>query len=80
VVRVVGVVIRATWFDTVKGKENFLLFTSPDWMWGPSRLKFNNKKGFFPGIKWPQHEVDHSMYLMPKLRMNGAIMLLPHIS
>jgi hypothetical protein len=48
----------------------------PDRLWGPPSLLFNGYRGYFPKIKRPWRDVDHSR-LAPKLRISGAIPLLP---
>jgi len=45
--------------------------TQPPIQWVPWALS--------PRVKWPGHEADH-FYLVPRLRMHGAIHPLPHAS
>jgi hypothetical protein len=37
-------------------------------------------RGIFWGVKWPGHESDHLMCLVPTVRMNGAIFSSSHFS
>jgi len=59
------------------GRSFCFLLTNPDQPWGPLCLLYNEYGGYFLGVKWFSHEVDHSPHLAPRLRMNGAIPLLP---
>ena len=43
---------------------------------GPG-AKLNGYRCPFLGIKQPEHGVNHSFHPVPKLRMSGAILLLP---
>lgn len=47
-----------------------------DRLGGPSSLLFNGYLVSFPGIKRPEHKVNH-LHLVPRLSMTGAIRLLP---
>jgi hypothetical protein len=46
----------------------------------PASLFNGYPRLFFPGVKWPGHEADHSRYLMPRLRIGRGIPPLPHTS
>jgi hypothetical protein len=51
--------------------------TKPLVQWDPPSLLFSGYLRFFPGVKRPGCEVNHSPDLMLRLRMNGAMPPLP---
>jgi hypothetical protein len=32
-----------------------------------------NTKDYIPGVKWKEHEADHSPHLVPRFKMDGAM-------
>jgi len=40
-----------------------------DWLWSPPSLIFSSYQGSFPEVKWPEHEIDHS--LPPSTEVNN---------
>jgi len=48
-----------------------------DQLWGSGSFLFNVLLGSSPEVNWLGYEVNHSLYLMPKLRMRAAVSLLP---
>ena len=42
------------------GKRFLSTVKHPDLLWGLPTLLFDGYWGFFQGIKWPGHEIDHS--------------------
>jgi len=53
-------------------------FTSPDRFWGKTSLLYNGHRDF-SGVKQLVREVDHSPHLVLRVRMSGAVPLLPHM-
>ena len=50
----------------------------PEKLCGPTRFLFNGYQSSFLGVKRPGPEADHSpRHLVPRLRMSGALPLLP---
>ena len=54
-----------------RGKRFFSFLRCPVQLWGPHSL-CSGCQDCFPGVKWPEHEVDHS-FLVSRLRMIGAL-------
>jgi hypothetical protein len=51
----------------------------PDRFWGPPSLLLNGYRDFFPGLKRHGLILIADLYVVPNLRMSGAIpLLLPH--
>jgi len=48
-------------FITGRNKKQFLLPKFSDRLWIPDSLPFCGYRGYFPGIKWPELEVDNSL-------------------
>jgi hypothetical protein len=42
--------------------------TRPDRPWGPPILLYNEYRVSFPGVKRPEHGVDHPPHLVPRLK------------
>ena len=49
----------------------------PDGFCGPPSFLFTGYKDHFPGVNQVGYEVDHPNHLAPRLRMSGAVLLLP---
>ena len=56
--------------------QRILLSKMPRPVVGPTQPPFHCVPGFTPGLKRPEHDVYYH-HLAPKLRMSGAIPLLP---
>ena len=66
-------------FRVMAGTRDFP-WTLPDWLWGPASLLFNWHCSSFQGIKWPgfvKSSTNH--HIAARLRMSGAVPLLPYI-
>ena len=45
---------------SARARDFFLLHNCPNWFWGPPSLLFSGFQGYFPCVKHPGLEVDHS--------------------
>jgi hypothetical protein len=61
----------------VRARDTFFFTKSPDRLWGSPILLFSAYRGSFLGAKRPVREV--KLHLALRLRMSGAIPLLPLI-
>jgi len=79
--RVVGTVTRPqagrSGVRILKGARD--LQKRPDHLWRWPSLLFNRYRGSFPGIGGQCLRLTTHVHLVPRLRMSGAIPLLPHI-
>lgn len=58
------------------GARGFSVFRNPDWLWEPSDLLFSGCWGaLYQGVKWPEHEADHS-HVLQRSRVSGAVTVL----
>jgi hypothetical protein len=46
--------------NSCKGRRLFSFSNRPDVLWVPRILLFNDYRGWFPGVKRPERDVDHS--------------------
>jgi hypothetical protein len=44
------------------------IFSPPDCLWSLPSLLFYGNRSSFPGVKLPEHEMDYSTHLLPRLR------------
>jgi len=49
----------------------------PDWLWGSPSLLLNMYQGSFLGLKWLKSEFNYSPPSGAKVRMSGAVPVLP---
>jgi hypothetical protein len=71
----------ASWKAERRPAYNFF----PRFSWNPKitsnyqirNAPFSGFRGSFPGLNWPNSEVDHHLYLVTRLGMSGSIPLLP---
>jgi len=67
-------------FESWKGQEIFLSFKSCRLALGPIQFPIQRVTWIIPRGKVAGHDVDHSLQLVPRLRMSGATLPLPHIT
>jgi hypothetical protein len=62
--------LRAGWFGVrLPVRERvFILHTRPDRVWSLPSLLYKGYRGFFPGVNWPECEVNHSPQCSDKVR------------
>jgi hypothetical protein len=63
--------------NTGGGKRFAALYTLPNQFWGPPSFLFNGYQGCASRVKRPGRGFDTLLHLAPRLRMGGAILLLP---
>ena len=68
-----------TGFELWVGWEIFLSSKSYRLAMGPTQFPIQWVLWIFPRGKVAGHDVDHSLHLVPNLRMSGAILPLPHM-
>jgi hypothetical protein len=66
-------------FKSWEGQEIFLSSKSCRVALGTTQFHFYWVPWIIPRLKVAGHDVDHSLHLVPSLRMSGAILPLPHI-
>jgi hypothetical protein len=61
--------------DSIPGRGRWFScsWKRPDWHWGSPSLLFNTYLDVFLEVKRPRQEVNHLLYLVPRLIISGAI-------
>ena len=66
-------------FESWKGQEIFLSSESCRLALGPTQFPIQRVPWIFPRGKVAGHDIDHSLHLVPSLRMSGATLPFLHI-
>jgi hypothetical protein len=54
-----------------------IIRTRPDWPWGPSRLRFNGSRIYFPRVNPSGRGVNHTLHLEPRLKKEWSYTFIP---
>jgi hypothetical protein len=77
-VTVLGLAVRS--LISGRGKKFFLFKNVHERLWGPAGILFNRYRYFFPGVRRPGREVDHSSSSTAEVKNEWSYTSAPPIS